>query len=333
MNKKRPGSKKRLKVGFFMDPIEKINLETDTTFLLMLEAQRRGHRALYFTPRDLRVENGAPTAPLAPVKVKYPKSPRESHYKLGKAKDTPLARLDLLFHRVDPPYTLEYVTMTQILGLIPPPTVVVNRPGGVLNANEKILAMHFPEIMPPTIVTREPERLDSFLDQAGGKMVVKPVESYGGIGVFVVRKNDTNRKVIIETATQDGAVPVIAQKFLPVNQHGDKRIILLAGEPVGAVMRMPAKSDHRANLHSGGTSKKTTITKRDLEICHTVGPWMRREGLYVAGLDIVAGYLTEVNITSPTLVKQINEAENTRLEERIMEFCEYLSESAKAMKK
>jgi len=333
MSKAKPEKKKRLRVGFFMDPIEKINLETDTTFLLMLEAQRRDHQALYFTPNDLRVENGAPMAPLAPVKVKYPNSPRESHYKLGKAKDVPLSWLDLLFHRVDPPYTIEYVTMTQILGLIPQPTVVVNRPSGVLNANEKILAMRFPEIMPPTIVTHEPARLDSFLDEAGGKMVVKPVESYGGIGVFVVEKNDTNRKVIIETATKDGTVPVIAQKFLPVHKHGDKRIILLAGEPVGAVMRMPAKSDHRANLHSGGTSKKTIITKRDLEICHAVGPWMRREGLYMAGLDIVAGHLTEINMTSPTLVKQINEAEGIKLEERIVDFCEYLSKSAKAMKK
>ncbi|HUT55044.1 MAG TPA: glutathione synthase [bacterium] len=321
-----------LRAGFIMDPIADIVLASDTTFLLMLEAQARGHEVLYCTPADLYVENGAPRAPLCPARVRYPRSAAESHYSLGPETDAPLKSLDLLFNRVDPPYSIEYVTMTQILGLIPPPTVVVNRPSGVLGANEKILALRFPEIMPPTIVTHEPPRLLQFLDRLGGKMIVKPLAAYGGIGVFVVEKNHTNKNVIIETATRGGVEPVVAQQYLPVGKKGDKRVILLAGEPIGAVLRLPAKNDHRANLHSGGRAVKTELTARDRSICRAIGPWLRREGLYLAGIDVVAGYLTEINITSPTLVKQINETQGVKLEARIMDFCEYIAESARAMK-
>lgn len=319
-----------LRAGFIMDPIENIHLATDTTFLLMVEARRRGHEVLYFTPADLRVENGAPRAPLSPARVWYPEKPGGAYFELGQAEDAPLSTLDLIFNRVDPPYSIEYVTMTQILGLVPPPAVVINRPSGVLAANEKILAMRFPALMPETLVTHDPGRINAFLDRVGGKMIVKPLLSYGGMGVFVVEKKNTNRAVIIETATRDGREAVIAQKYLPVTGKGDKRIIMLAGEPIGAMLRMPSKNDHRANLHSGGRSLKTTITARDLEICKAVGPWLRREGLYLAGLDVVAGFLTEINVTSPTLVKQINETRKTRLEERIMDFCEYLAGAARS---
>lgn len=320
-------SKKKLKVGFLMDPIEDIDLDTDTTIVLMAEAQARGHQLSYFTPRDLRVENGTPIAKAATIKVKFPKPARSSHYSKGKAADTPLD-MDLVFNRVDPPYSIEYVTMTQILSLAPPATVVVNRPSGVLGANEKILAMRFPEIMPPTIVTREPERLLGFLEKMGGKIIIKPLAAHGGIGVFAVEKSHSNTNVIIETATDNGTRAVIAQKFLPVHKKGDKRIILLAGEPIGAALRLPAKKEHRANLHSGGRCVKTTITARDHEICARVAPWLRREGLFMAGIDVVDGWLTEINVTSPTLVQQINQLQGLKLEQRIMDFCEYLAQTA-----
>jgi len=319
---------KRLKVGFLMDPIEDINLETDTTFLLMVEAQERGHEVVYMTPDTLRVEGGTPVANLCRASVEYPKSSKDSHFKLGKPAEAPLSSLDLVFNRVDPPYDIEYVTMTQILGLVPQPTVVANRPSGVLSANEKIMAMRFPELMAPTIIDKDLGRLSRFLIECGGKMVVKPLSAYGGVGVFVVEKNHTNKAVILETATKNGTEKVIAQKYLPVTAKGDKRIILLSGEPVGAMLRMPDKKDHRANLHSGGRSVKTKITKRDAQICRAIGPWLKREGIYMAGIDIVAGFLTEINVTSPTPVKQINELDGVKLETRIMEFCEYLSESA-----
>jgi len=324
---KRKGDK--LKIGFLMDPIENINLETDTTFVIMLEAQRRKHEICCFTPPDVWVEDGKPKASISSAKVRWPSSSRSTHYTLQPPKDTFLEKLDIVFNRVDPPYSIEYVTALQVLGLVPAPTVVVNRPRGVLLANEKILAMHFHEFMPPTMVTADKEKLMNFLKKCGGKMILKPLEGFGGEGVLLVEKDHTNTGSIIQSMTGGGRKPVVAQKYLPVEKDGDKRIILLAGEPVGAVLRMPPKGDIRANLHSGGKAVKTTITARDREICDAVGPFLRREGLYIAGLDIIAGKLTELNVTSPTLVQQINQFDGVRVEERIMDFCEYLSESAR----
>ena len=318
------------KIGFLMDPIEDINLDTDTTFVLMLESQKRGHEIFYLGPNDLRVDQNGPSSIMRKVTVKMPSSKKASHFKLGKEFDEPLSELDLIFNRLDPPYSIEYVTKCQILGMVPSPTVVVNRPGGVLLSNEKLLAMRFAQYMPETIVTHEEKRIFDFMDKVGGKIVVKPLESFGGIGVFVVNKKDTNKAVIIETMTNAGTKQVVAQKFLPVSSKGDKRIIMLAGEPIGAVLRLPAKGDHRSNLHSGGKVKKTSISQRELEICEAVKPLLKMEGLFLAGLDIVAGYLTEINVTSPTLVRQINETQGIKLEERIMDFFEYLTMSSKS---
>jgi len=319
----------KLRVGFLMDPIEKVNLETDTTMVLMMEAQRRNHQVLYFTPQDLYVREGRPAARMRSARVRYPRSPRSSHYTLGEEEDSQLSTLHILFNRVDPPYTIEYVTMTQTLGLIPPPTAVINRPSGVLSANEKILAMRFPQLMPRTLVSHRPELLLDFLERLGGEMVVKPLSYYGGIGVFLVEKTHTNARVILETATGGWTVPVVAQERLPVEKDGDKRIILLGGEPIGAMLRMPPKGDHRANLHSGGSSKKAAITDRDREICRAIAPWLRRQGLYLAGIDVISGLLTEINVTSPTLVKQINELDGVAIERRIMDFCQYLHRTSK----
>ena len=330
MSKKKAGPGRKLEIAFFMDPIEKINLETDTTFLLMLEAQARKHRVYYFTPREFRIENGAPAAALRPVRVKRPASPGQSHYSLRPAEERPLSELDLVFMRVDPPYSLEYVSLCQALHLVPPPTVVVNRPRGILLGNEKFLALRFADLMPPTIVTHEIGRLREFLERVGGKMVLKPLAGFGGEGVVVVDKDHTNREALLSLMTDNGKSAVLAQKYLPVTSEGDKRIILLSGEPMGAVLRMPRPGDHRANLHAGGSYRKAAITDRDREICSRVGAWARREGLWIVGLDIIAGHLTEVNVTSPTLVRQINELEGVNLERRILDFCEYLSETARA---
>ncbi len=325
--------KSKLSAAFIMDPIEDMNVDTDTTLVIMLEAQRRGHELFYFTQDRLRVEHGRPVASMFPVRVRWPRSTGAKHFTLKEPVDRELSSMDLVFMRKDPPYTIEYVTALQVLHLVPPPTVVINRPRGVLLANEKLMAMHFPELMPATMVSRDPERLLKFLDRAGGKMIVKPVPEFGGLGVFLVEKDHTNKNAIIENATQGGTREVVAQEYLPVEKKGDKRIIMLAGEPIGAVLRMPAKGDHRANVHSGGSVKKTTITDRDGQICKQAGPWLRREGIYIAGLDIVAGMLTEINVTSPTLVQEINRTKGVKLERNIMEFCEYLAASAKAARK
>lgn len=295
----------------------------------MLEAQARKHRLYYFTTREFRIENGVPAAALRPVRVKWPSSPAQSHYSLGKPEERTLSELDLVFMRMDPPYSIEYVSLCQALHLVPPPTMVVNRPRGILLGNEKFLALRFADLMPPTIVTHEPGRLREFLEQVGGKMVLKPLSGFGGEGVLVVDKDHTNREALLALATDNGKTAVLAQKYLPVTSEGDKRIILLSGEPIGAVLRLPRPGDHRANLHAGGSYRRTAITSRDREICARVGAWARREGLWLAGLDIIASRLTEVNVTSPTLVQQINELEGVRLEQRIMDFCEYLCETAR----
>jgi len=326
--KSRP-KKESLTVAFCMDPIEDMNLETDTTFIIMLEAQKRGHKILYFTPELMEVEQGRPVAVMSEAMVKWPTKKAPDHYSLSKTKKTGLADTDLIFMRVDPPYDLDYVTALHILAMVQPPTLVVNRPGGLLLANEKMLALRFPELMPPTIVSRRPDKLLSFLEEVGGKMVLKPLPGFGGEGVVVVEKNHTNRKALVQMMTENGKQLVQAQKFLPVNRQGDKRIIMLSGGPIGAVTRMPAKGDHRANLHSGGSYKKAWLTEKDREICKTVGALLKREGLWIAGLDVVAGYLTEINVTSPTLLRQINELEGVKLEENILDFCEYLCRAAR----
>ncbi len=327
MNRK--SKKERLSVAFCMDPIENMDLGTDTTFVIMMEAQKRGHRLLYFTPDTLEVEHGTPFAAMAETTVKWPTPKNPLHYALSKKKKTGLSDADLVFMRVDPPYTIDYVTAVQTLAMVRPPTVVVNRPRGLLLANEKMLALRFPELMPPTVVSRDRDRIMEFLEETGGKMVLKPLPGFGGEGVVVVEKNHTNCKALIQVMTENGRQAVLAQKFLPVNQKGDKRIIMLSGEPIGAVTRMPAKGDHRANLHSGGTYKKAAITEKDRAICKETAELLKREGLWIAGLDVVAGYLTEINVTSPTLVRQINELEGVKLEERIMDFCEYLCRTAR----
>lgn len=321
--------KEHLKTAFCMDPIENMSLDTDTTFLIMMEAQKRGHKLMYFTPDRMEIEQGNPVALMAETSVKWPAKTSPSHYSLRKEKKTALADIDLIFMRVDPPYNMDYVTALQTLSMVRPPTVVVNRPRGLLLANEKMLALRFPELMPPTIVTSGRDRIMEFMEEAGGKIVIKPLPGFGGEGVVVVEKNHTNREALVQLMTDNGKQAVLAQKFLPVNQKGDKRIIMLSGEPIGALTRMPKKGDHRANLHSGGTYKKATLTEKDRDICKKTGELLKREGLWIAGLDVVAGFLTEINVTSPTLVRQINELEGVKLEERMLDFCEYLSRTAR----
>ena len=320
-----------LRVGFVMDPIEELNLATDTTFLLMLECQYRGYEVYYIDPVDMRVENGDVHAELYRVTMHEVDDDDPDYYSIDAIEDGSLSSFDLIFNRVDPPYDIEYVTMTQMLGLLKPPTMVVNRPAGVLAANEKLLAMRFPELMPETLVTHDPERILAFLEEVGGKIVLKPLDGYGGNNVLVVERNHTNKSAIIDTLSEEGTEAVVAQKWMPVTSRGDKRIILLAGEPIGAVLRMPAEKDHRANLHAGGKARKAAMTKNDLEICKIVGPFLRNQGLFIAGLDIIAGKLIEINVTSPTLIKQINKLDKVKLEERIIDFCEYLVQSARTM--
>ena len=308
-------------LAFVMDPIGTIDIDADTTFVLMLEAQRRGHRVLYLEQRDLGVSDGRVLARVRPVTLR-----REvgRHADIGDPRSVVLDDdVDALFQRKDPPVDEEYVAATQILSLCRR-TRVINRPEGILSANEKLYAQHFADLMPETEVSCEIPRLIDFLAKVGGEMVVKPLYGRGGEGVFYVRHDDRNLFSILEQSTQLGTHWTMAQRYLSAVREGDKRILLVAGEPIGALLRIPAETEFRANLHVGGTPVRAEITDGDRRIIDRLAPFLRRDGLFFVGIDVIGGYLTEVNVTSPTGVQEINAIEGVRLEERILDEVESL---------
>jgi len=317
------------RLAFFMDPLPGILPDQDTTFALMLEAQQRGHQVFYFTPNELQVRGGAPGAGLKQVQVFRPQKSGEPHFRLLAESEEALSSFDLVLMRVDPPVTIEYMILTQFLDLIPPPTVVVNRPLGLRAAGEKLFTLHFPDLIPPTLVTHRLAELKAFLQEVGGKMVTKPINARGGDEVFIVSASDPNLNVILEMATRNETRFTIAQKYLPAARQGDKRIIVLSGEPIGATLRVPKAGEHRANIHVGGVCKKTALTKRDRAICARLAPSLRQLGLHLVGADVIGGFLTEVNVTSPTGVQEIDRLDGVCLEARILDYFEWLVQTAK----
>lgn len=310
--------KAKLRFGFLMDPIDKILPDKDTTFVFMLESQKRGHEVLYFTPCDLHVKNGEPFAVVRNAEVRR----GEPHYRLGETKRLQLKELDALFMRVDPPFTLDYLTQTYFLDLIKDEVFVTNDPGAIRDANEKLFTLNFPEVIPPTLITHEIEMLKQFLQEAGGEIVIKPLFASGGRGVFVLKIGDRNLNALLETATDGGTRRVIAQKYIPEVRNGDKRIILLNGEAIGATARVPRDDEHRANIHVGGRCVKYTLNERDKEIVARVGPELRKRGLHFVGLDVLGDWLTEINVTSPTGIQEIDKLDNTCLEALVIDFVE-----------
>ena len=305
-----------LTMAFVMDPVGSIDIKADTTFALMLEAQRRGHRILYVDPGDLGVSGGLAVAKVRPVTLR-----REAgrHADLGAERTVVLDDdVDVVFQRKDPPVDAEYVVATQILALCRK-ALVLNRPQGILAANEKLYALHFPELMAETLVTRNIPHLIDFMAKVGGEMIVKPLEGRGGEGIFLVRHDDRNLFSILEQATRFETRRTMAQRYLPEVRQGDKRIVLLEGEPIGALLRVPARSETRANLHVGGRPERARVDEADRRIIERLGPALRRDGLFFVGIDVIGGRLTEVNVTSPTGIQEINALENARLEERILE--------------
>ncbi len=316
-------AKKTYRMGFLIDPIECMLPDKDTTFVMMLEAQKRGHQVLYFTREDLYIEHGRPRSMMHQVELARPNKKTDSHFRLISSAEQELGDLDIVFMRKDPPFTIDYVYLTHFLDMVPSRTVVANRPSGLRSANEKLYSQHFPQAIPKSLVTRDIERLKAFTEELG-KIVVKPLDAMGGLKIFVVDQKDRNRNVILETVTDQGREWILAQEYLPASRKGDKRIIMLSGEPIGATLRVPDAADHRGNIHVGGTCVKTTLTPRDRELCSMVGPWLRREGLHLVGLDVIGKYITEINVTSPTGVQEINRLDGVCLENRIMDFMEWL---------
>lgn len=308
----------RLKTGFLMDPLDTILPDKDTTFAFMLESAGRGHEVLYFNTRDMYAKDGSAFAALRPARVRR----GTPHYSLGEPFEADLKSLDVVFFRSDPPVTMDYLHQTYLLDLITDEVFVTNNPSGVRDANEKLFALNFPEFMPEHIVTCDMDRIKRFIGEAGGKVVIKPLDRMGGEGVFVIESGDRNTNALLEVSTDYGKRKVIVQRYIPEVRKGDKRILLLNGDFLGATTRIPRDDEHRANIHAGGKTIKYELTERDREIIEKVGPELREKGLHFAGLDVLGDRLTEINVTSPTGIQEINRLEGTNLEAKVIDFVE-----------
>jgi glutathione synthase len=312
-------SDRPLRMAFVMDPLESIDIEKDTTFALMLEAQRRGHEVLYVDPADLCVVDRQAGAVVHSVTLRREKG---RHFDRGSAREILLdEEVDVAWQRVDPPVDEAYIVGTQILGLCRR-SLVLNRPQSILAYNEKLFALHFREFMAETIVSRRSAELLAFMNKVGGEMILKPLSGKGGEGIFHVHKEDRNLFSIIEQSTRFGERPTMAQRYLPEIKQGDKRILLLEGEILGAVLRLPTGSEVRANFHAGGRPARAEIDEADRRIVDGIGPRLREEGLFFVGIDVIGGFLTEINVTSPTGMQEIDSFEGVRLEERVVERAE-----------
>ncbi len=305
---------------FVMDPLSGILVDQDTTFVFMLEAQRRGHHLFYAGADGLFARGPQPCVFARRCEVER----ATPHYRfLGAGGDYPLEAFHAVFMRKDPPVDANYAYAAMILGLADGGrTFVMNKPAGLLAANEKLYQLNFPEVIPPTLVTSSIARLRDFLAELGGRMIVKPLGGHGGAGVFFVSAADRNLGAILETVTRLGSEPCMAQRYLPEARSGDKRLIVLDGEPIGALLRVPREDDHRGNIHVGATTVSAPVSARDREICRILRPRLERDGLYFTGLDIIGGYLTEVNVTSPTGVQEIDRLDGVDLEAQVIGFVE-----------
>jgi glutathione synthase len=290
-----------LSVAIQMDPIEKIDIGSDSTFALMLEGQKRGHSLYYYGPRDLSFREGKVTAPVRQLSVR---AVRNDHFTLGEAVVRELSSLDVVLMRQDPPFDMAYITATHILERIHPRTLVVNDPAHVRNAPEKLFVTEFADFIPPTLITSDGREIRDFRGRHKD-IVLKPLYGNGGAGVFRVKPDDENLGALLEMFTAFYREPVIVQRYLPEVRQGDKRIILVDGEFAGAINRVPAAGEARSNMHVGGRPEKTELTARERAICAAIGPELKRRGLIFTGIDVIGDYMTEINVTSPTGMQEV----------------------------
>lgn len=308
------------KFAFVMDPLESVLQDKDTTFVFMHEALARGHQIFHLGLKGLYAKGHQAFAFARRCEVMR----GQPHYRfLDEGNPYPLEAFNAIFMRKDPPADDAYIFATMILSLADSRrTFVLNSPAGLREANEKLYALNFPGAIPPTLVSYESGRLKQFMKEQGGEMVVKPLDGHGGESVFLARGDDRNLNPILEAVTRMETRPIMAQRYIPEIRDGDKRVILLDGEPLGGTLRVPRDDEHRGNIHVGGNCVKIDLTTRDLEICRMVGPRARRDGLYFVGLDIIGDYLTEVNVTSPTGVQEIDQLNSVNLEAKVIDFVE-----------
>jgi glutathione synthase len=291
----------RLNVAVQMDPIERINIRGDSTFALLLEAQNRAHAVSYYTPDRLVLRDGKVSAAVRPLVVR---DVAGDHFTLGEPRQADLASFDVVLLRQDPPFDLAYISTTHMLDRIHPKTLVVNDPSAVRNAPEKLFVMEFPDLMPPTLITRSLDAIKAFRAEQGD-IVMKPLYGLGGQAVFRLAADDLNFGSLYDLFASMFREPWVVQKFLPAVKDGDKRIILVDGEFAGAVNRVPAADDLRSNMVRGGTPKETDLTERERHICERLGPHLRERGLLFVGIDVIGDFLTEINVTSPTGIRSV----------------------------
>ncbi len=292
----------KLNVAVQMDPIARINIGGDSTFALLLEAQKRGHGIAYYTPDQLSLRGGELVAPVQRLTVR---DQAGDHFTLEAPRRQPLQAFDVVLLRQDPPFDLAYITSTHLLERIHPNTLVVNDPVSVRNAPEKIFVMEFAELMPPTLISRDRDEINSFRDEHGA-VVMKPLHGHGGAAVFRILPQDMNFGSLFDMFSVTFREPWVIQRFLPEVSKGDKRIILVEGEFAGAVNRVPAADDLRSNMVRGGAAKATELSPREREICARLGPRLRERGLLFVGIDVIDGFLTEINVTSPTGIRAVS---------------------------
>jgi len=290
-----------LTVAIQMDPIEKIDINGDSTFALALEAQARGHELFYYGPKDLSWRDGKVTAFMRPLSVKNAKG---DHFALGEAAVHDLSKLDVVLMRQDPPFDMSYISATHMLERIHPKTLVVNDPAEVRNAPEKLFVTTFADFIPPTLISSDPREIRAFR-AAHKDIILKPLYGNGGAGVFRVREGDENLGSLLEMFTTFYREPVIVQRYLPEVRQGDKRIILVDGEYAGAINRVPAEGEARSNMHVGGKPVATELTARERDICAAIGPELKKRGFLFTGIDVIGDYMTEINVTSPTGIHEV----------------------------
>jgi len=290
-----------LSVAVQMDHISGISIAGDSTFALMLEATRRGHSLFHYTPERLAMRDGRVEARVEPVSVRDLKG---DHFSLGSPEIVDLSGMDVVLLRQDPPFDMAYITTTHLLERLHPDTLVVNDPAEVRNAPEKLFVTLFPELMPPTLITRDAEEIHRFRKEHGD-IIIKPLYGNGGAGVFRLTEGDQNLASLLEIFSTAFREPHVVQRYLPAVRKGDKRIILIEGEPVGAINRVPAEGESRSNMHVGGRPEPTELTARERDICAAIGPELRRRGFTFVGIDVIGDVMTEINVTSPTGIREV----------------------------
>jgi glutathione synthase len=307
-----------LKVALQMDFVDAVNIDADSTFVIGLEAEKRGHELFYYHPDQLMLEDGRVLARAQRLRLRREQG---NHFTLGEAELLDLSTMDVVWLRQDPPFDMAYLTTTYMLDMLHPKTLVVNNPTEVRRNPEKLYIAKFPDLIAPMLVSRDTAAIKAFRAKHSD-IIVKPLYGNGGWGVFHIAPGDENLNTLLEMHMAASREPLVVQAYIPAVRQGDKRIILIDGEPLGAINRIPPEGEARSNMHAGGTPVPCTLSERDLEICAAIGPDLKARGLIFVGIDVIGGFLTEINVTSPTGLQEIRRFDGVALEEKIWDAIE-----------